>query len=65
MRETISRALRMMLMLNVPATVGLMVLAHPIVALLLAARALHRVRHRGDGRRADLLCARPPRATRR
>jgi len=35
MRRTISGALRMMLMLNVPATVGLMVLAHPIVALLL------------------------------
>jgi putative peptidoglycan lipid II flippase len=34
-RDTISRALRMMLMLNVPATIGLMVLAHPIVALLL------------------------------
>src|SRR3954469_6395935 len=34
-RETISRAVRMMLMLNVPATIGLMVLAHPIVALLL------------------------------
>jgi putative peptidoglycan lipid II flippase len=34
-RETISRAFRMMLMLNVPATVGLMVLARPIVALLL------------------------------
>jgi putative peptidoglycan lipid II flippase len=35
MRRTISGALRMMLMLNVPATVGLMVLAQPIVALLL------------------------------
>lgn len=35
MRETISSALRMMLMLNVPATVGLIALAHPIVALLL------------------------------
>jgi putative peptidoglycan lipid II flippase len=35
MRRTISSALRMMLMLNVPATVGLMALAHPIVALLL------------------------------
>ena len=34
-RETISRGLRMMLMLNVPATIGLMVLARPIVALLL------------------------------
>ncbi len=35
MRRTISTALRMMLMLNVPATVGLVALAHPIVALLL------------------------------
>lgn len=35
MRQTISSALRMMLMLNVPATVGLIALAHPIVALLL------------------------------
>ena len=34
-RRTVSGALRMMLMLNVPATVGLMVLAQPIVALLL------------------------------
>jgi putative peptidoglycan lipid II flippase len=34
-RKTISGALRMMLMLNVPATIGLMVLAHPIVAVLL------------------------------
>lgn len=35
MRRTISSALRMMLMLNVPATIGLVALAHPIVALLL------------------------------
>ncbi len=35
MRGTISTALRMMLMLNVPATIGLVVLAHPIVELLL------------------------------
>ncbi len=35
MRRTISGALRMMLMLNVPATVGLIALAQPIVALLL------------------------------
>lgn len=34
-RTTMSRALRMMLMLNVPATIGLMVLATPIVALVL------------------------------
>ncbi len=35
MRQTISSGLRMMLMLNVPATIGLIVLAHPIVELLL------------------------------
>jgi putative peptidoglycan lipid II flippase len=34
MRRTVSHALRLMLMLNVPAMVGLMVLADPIVALL-------------------------------
>jgi putative peptidoglycan lipid II flippase len=34
-RKAMSRSLRMMLMLNVPATVGLMVLASPIVSLLL------------------------------
>ena len=35
LRRTVSSALRMMLMLNVPATIGLIVLARPIVALLL------------------------------
>jgi putative peptidoglycan lipid II flippase len=34
MRRTVSSALRMMLMLNVPAMVGLIVLANPIVALI-------------------------------
>jgi putative peptidoglycan lipid II flippase len=34
MRDTVSSGLRMMLMLNVPATVGLIVLAGPIVALI-------------------------------
>lgn len=34
-RRTVSSGLRLMLMLNVPATVGLVVLAQPIVALLL------------------------------
>ena len=33
-RDTVSRALRMMLMLNVPATIGLIVLGAPIVALI-------------------------------
>jgi putative peptidoglycan lipid II flippase len=35
MRNTISAGLRLMLMLNVPATIGLMVLAQPIIELLL------------------------------
>lgn len=34
MRETVSSGLRMMLMLNVPATAGLIALAWPIIALL-------------------------------
>ena len=34
MRQTISSALRLMLMLNVPATIGLVALATPIVALI-------------------------------
>lgn len=34
-RKTVSSALRMMLMLNVPATIGLILLARPIVALVL------------------------------
>ncbi len=34
-RRTLSGALRMLLMLNVPATIGLMVLATPIVSLIL------------------------------
>jgi putative peptidoglycan lipid II flippase len=35
MRDTVSSGLRMMLMLNVPATIGLIVLATPIIALIL------------------------------
>ena len=35
MRATVSSALRMMLMLNVPATIGLIALADPIIAVLL------------------------------
>ena len=34
MRDTLSRALRLMLMLNVPATIGLIALGHPIVQLI-------------------------------
>ena len=36
-RRSVSSALRLMLMLNVPATVGLIALAEPIVALLFSA----------------------------
>jgi putative peptidoglycan lipid II flippase len=39
MRGTITAGLRMMLMLNVPATIGLIALAHPIVEFLLEYRA--------------------------
>jgi putative peptidoglycan lipid II flippase len=38
MRRTVSSALRLMLVLNVPATVGLIVLAYPIVELVLQYR---------------------------
>ena len=48
-RRTVSSALRLMLMLNVPATVGLIVLAEPIVALLLQRRAFTAARHQVDG----------------
>ena len=40
-RETVSRGLRMMLMLNVPATVGLIVLAEPIIAMIYERRAFN------------------------
>jgi putative peptidoglycan lipid II flippase len=39
MRSTIAAGLRMMLMLNVPATIGLIVLARPIIEFLLEYRA--------------------------
>ena len=35
MRRTVSSALRLMMMLNIPATIGLIVLARPVVSLLL------------------------------
>lgn len=41
-RRTVSGALRMMLMLNVPAMIGLMVLAEPIVAMLYERGAFNR-----------------------
>ena len=42
----------MMLMLNVPATLGLLVLATPIVRLIFERGPIHARRHRRDGRRA-------------
>ena len=44
-------------MLNVPATIGLIVLAHPIVALLLERGRFTPRRHRRHRRRADVLRA--------
>ena len=41
MRPTVAQRLRLMLMLNVPATIGLIVLARPIVAMLFERGALH------------------------
>ena len=55
MRRTISAALRMMLMLNVPATLGLIALAQPIVALLLERGQFTPARYRRDRSGADVL----------
>ena len=60
-RRTIADGLSLMLMLNVPATVGLIVLATPIVRVHLRARRIHRRRYRGDGDSRSVLCARPGR----
>ena len=57
MRRTISHGLRLMLMLNVPATVGLVALATPIVGADLRARPLHARGHRRDGGGAGVLRA--------
>ena len=55
MRATFSTALRMMLVLNLPATVGLMVLATPIVALLFEHGSFTAGRGFRHGRRAHVL----------
>ena len=51
MRDTVSSSLAMMLTLNVPATVGLIVLAHPIVALLFERGQFTPERYRRHGGR--------------
>jgi len=63
MRSTISNGLRLMLMLNVPATIGLIVLAAPIVALIFEHGRFNGVGHRRDGGRARVLRARTESAT--
>ena len=60
-RDTIADGLSLMLMLNVPATVGLMVLAVPIVRVHLRARQVHAERHAGHGGGAAVLRHRPGR----
>ena len=47
--KTIARGITLMLMVNVPASVGLFVLATPIVQLLLERGQFLRSRHGGDG----------------
>ncbi|MEO8076857.1 MAG: murein biosynthesis integral membrane protein MurJ [Acidobacteriota bacterium] len=56
-RRTVSSALRLMLMLNVPATVGLIVLADPIVAFLLQRHAF--TGHDTRSTAAALMCYAP------
>ena len=57
MRATLSWGLRLMLMLSVPATVGLMVLATPIVELIYRARRVRRRFHAQRGQRRSLFYA--------
>ena len=54
-RRAVSSGLRMMLMLNVPATVGLVVLATPIVRLIFERGRFTARRHRGHRRGAHVL----------
>ena len=56
-RDTIADGLSLMMMLNVPATVGLIVLARADRAGHLRARRVHAVRHARDGRGAAVLRA--------
>ena len=60
-RETVTNSLSLMLMLNVPATVGLVVLAEPIVRVLLRTRPLHASRYARHSCGAAVLFHRPDR----
>ncbi len=60
-RGSVSRGLRMMLMLNVPATVGLIVLAEPIVAMIYEREMFTSSRHHRHRGGADVLRAGPDR----
>ena len=57
MRRTISNGLRLMLMLNVPATIGLIVLAQPIIELLFEYRRFNA--HDTVATAAALMCYSP------
>ena len=63
-RSTIAGAIGLMMLLNVPATLGLIVLARPIVSVIFERGSFTASRHRGDGGRAAVLRHRPGRATR-
>ena len=64
-RDSVSQALRMMLMLNVPATFGLIVLAQPILEAARRIRQGDAGRHRRRRARAHLLLRPASSATRR
>ena len=59
MRDAVARGLAMMLMVNVPATLGLMALATPIVQLLFERGQFAAVGYRRDGGGAAVVRARP------
>ena len=59
-KKTIADGLLLMMILNVPATVGLIALAEPIVRLMYE-RGVHALRHDRRGRGAAVLCDRSAR----
>ena len=58
LRKTLSSGIAMMLTLNVPATLGLIVLSHPIVALLFERGRFTAADTAGNRERRDVLCDR-------
>ena len=61
MRSTLANGLGLMLFLNLPATIGLMVLARPIIAVIFEHGEFTAADTRRHGRCAAVLCDRPRR----